>query len=107
MMLLQKEEVYKFIIGDQKEQVYQMIFSNTYHFQSAYNSLVILEKATHRWFLDFLKLIYKRVSFVFIYNMGDSTEILDQTIKTDNKLTTDHNHKTFLFLIEKINQLEK
>jgi hypothetical protein len=53
-MLLKKEEVSKFILGNQKDQAYQMVFTNLVEFLSAYQSLEILEEATHRWFMDFV-----------------------------------------------------
>lgn len=42
-MLLKKEEVSKFILGNQKDQAYQMVFTNLVEFLSAYQSLEILE----------------------------------------------------------------
>jgi hypothetical protein len=98
-MLIDRKKVIKLMNGN-VDQNYQVIFHSFSYIATTYDEMVKLEEVTHRYFIEFLQLMFKRVSFVFIYSLGDTYEVFKKKMRTDFETNACHTDRTIMLLLK-------
>lgn len=92
--MLRHDNMDDFIVSNHDE-INQTIFFKFHAMVTDYEKLQQIEKQSTRFFVDFLKLIFQRVSFAYIYNLADNTEIFNKQMRNDFTSSEEHINHSF------------